>query len=231
MVANEPFDEIQANYRLLHPGKIGRISDIHANLNVLRRALELLHEHKVEQILCAGDLVEKGHDGDAVIELLQTIAIPCVMGNHDFDAIGNQAWLRENSDLSHPALRGALLREETLLYLKQLPKALKFVCNDQRLFLGHGAPWSTNEYIFPTRSRHIFERIVREAQADIVILGHTHMPMCIQIGKTFIVNPGAIGGNRDGQTTCAILSLPAFEFQVYSLETALVINLQHLKFS
>ena len=213
------------SYELPHSAKIGIISDIHANLDALRRALELLNRHGVERILCAGDLVEKGHAGDAVVALLQTAAVPCVMGNHDFDAIGNQAWLRENSDLSHPALRGVLLQEETLHFLKHLPRSLNFASKERRLFLGHGAPWSTNEYIFPTSAVHHFERIARETQADVVILGHTHVPMCVQMDKTIIVNPGAVCGNRNNEATCAILTLPDLAFQLYSLETGLGINI------
>ncbi len=206
--------------------RIGLIADIHANLSPLHRALEIFRQHNVSQVLCAGDLVEKGAEGDAVVELIRAASILCVMGNHDFDVIGNQAWLRENSDLSHPALSGVVLKEETLRFLKHLPRSLTFDWNGRRLFLAHGAPWSTNEYIFPTSYPHVFERLVREAQADVVILGHTHVPMCVQVGSTLILNPGAVCGNRNLEATCAVLTLPALDFRIYSLETGSVINLR-----
>ncbi len=56
-------------------------------------------------------------------------------------------------------------------------------------------------------------------------LGHMHMPMCVQINKTLVVNPGAICGNRKQEATCAILTLPDLVFQLYSVETGLVVNI------
>ncbi|MBA3869245.1 MAG: hypothetical protein H0X30_08830 [Anaerolineae bacterium] len=51
------------------------------------------------------------------------------------------------------------------------------------------------------------------------------MPMCVQINKTLVVNPGAICGNRKQEATCAILTLPDLVFQLYSVETGLVVNI------
>src|SRR5215216_4127046 len=106
--------------------KIGLIADIHANIDALERAFEVLNALAPDVILCVGDLVEKGSTGDLVVERLRALAVPCVMGNHDFDTVGNQAWLRENADLSHPAMQGRLLKDETLSFLSDLPKQLIF---------------------------------------------------------------------------------------------------------
>jgi putative phosphoesterase len=190
--------------------KIGLIADIHANLEALQRALEILDQQQSDQIICAGDVVEKGSAGDAVVALLRTANIACVMGN--------QAWLRANADLSHPATQGRLLSDETLSYLASLPKSIVFTWEERRVVMTHGAPWSTNEYIFPNSSVQIFQQIANEAQADVVVLGHTHTPMCIRINTTRIINPGAVSGNYlDGKGTCAVLTLPDCLFQVYSL--------------
>jgi len=205
---------------------IGLIADIHANLVALQRGLDLLRTHQPDVILCAGDLVEKGAEGDAVVEQIRSLAIPCVMGNHDFDTIGNQAWLRANADLSHPAMQGRLLKDETLAYLKALPKSLDFTWDEKRVVLSHGAPWSNSEYIFPNSSARIFERIVQETHSpDIVILGHTHIPMCIQVNTTRIINPGAVCGNYPGgKGSFAVLTLPDFRFQIYGIDDGSLLN-------
>jgi putative phosphoesterase len=205
--------------------KIGIISDIHANLDALQRALAILRSQQPNQILCAGDIVERGSDGDSVVQLLKASDIPCVMGNHDFDAVGNQAWLRANADLSHPAMQGRLLKDETLAYLTSLPKTLAFVWEKCRVVLTHGAPWNTNEYVFPTSVPQIFQRIVSETQADVVILGHTHIPMSVQVNDTRIINPGAVCGNYpDGKGTCAVLHLPDLLVQIFSLESGALLT-------
>jgi putative phosphoesterase len=205
--------------------KIGLISDIHANLEALQRSLAIFSKHAVDQVLCAGDLVEKGPSGDAVVALIRTMAIPCVMGNHDFDAISNQAWLRANADLSHPAMEGRLLNDETLSFLAALPKALSFTWENRHVFLAHGAPWSTNEYIFPTSPPRFFQRIADETQADVVVLGHTHIPMCIQVNQTRMINPGALSGNYpENDGTCAVLNLPEGVIQWYSITSGLLVR-------
>jgi putative phosphoesterase len=205
--------------------KIGLIADIHANLAALERSLEILNVQKVDQIVCAGDIVEKGSDGDVVVGLLRKLDIPCVMGNHDFDAIGNQSWLRNNADLSHPAMQGKLLQDETLSFLRSLPQSLEFTWEGRRLVLTHGTPWSTNEYVFPTSSTSVFERICKETQADVVVLGHTHTPMCVQINGTRIINPGAVCGNYpDGKGSCAVLTLPQCLLQIYSFQEGTILS-------
>jgi putative phosphoesterase len=35
-------------------------------------------------------------------------------------------------------------------------------------------------------------------EADIILLGHTHLPMIRRIGNQTVVNPGSVGQPRDG---------------------------------
>jgi putative phosphoesterase len=208
------------DYPPLDMTKIGLVADIHANLAALERSLEFLRAQDVDAIVCAGDLVEKGAQGDAVVALLQVQAIPCVMGNHDFDAIGNQDWLRANADLNHPAMQGKLLKADSLAYLRALPSQLEFTWDERRVVLTHGAPWSNNEYIFANSSARLFERIVAETGgADVVILGHTHQPMHLPFQGTRIINPGAVCGNHGSSTgSFGIMTLPDFRLDIFSVE-------------
>ena len=106
--------------------KVGLIADIHADLPELNTALELLEQYRVDLVVCAGDLVEKGVDGEAVVRFIRERQILCVQGNHDFDAIGNQHWLRENADPNNPVAKSRFLSDDTLEYLAALPFALEF---------------------------------------------------------------------------------------------------------
>ncbi len=209
--------------------RIGLIADIHCDLTGLGLALDLLREKHVHTILCAGDIVEKGDgpDGDAVIELLTAYKIPCVQGNHDFDAVGNQRWLRENGDPQNPNYHRRLLAESSLDHVLHLPDVLRFEWEDRRVLLAHGAPWSAQIYIYPNSPRDVYDRIAVEAQADVVILGHTHRPMQVQIGDLLVVNPGSVCDHGDalGSRTCGILSLPDGAFDLYDLRTGGKIDL------
>ncbi len=55
--------------------KIGIISDIRSDAIALRKALDLLRAEGVDQIVCAGDLVNKGGDSEGVVRLIQSEAI------------------------------------------------------------------------------------------------------------------------------------------------------------
>ena len=48
-----------------------------------------------------------------------------------------------------------------------------------------------------------------EADADIVLYGHTHQQVVRRVGRALVVNPGSAGDGRDprngGQLSCAVL--------------------------
>jgi len=207
--------------------KIGLISDIHADLTGLERALKFLNSHGVDQILCAGDLVEKGTDGDAVVKRIREDDIPCVMGNHDEMIYGNQQWMRKFGEKDHPALEGRWLADETLKFCMNLPKTLRFTFGDWELslLLAHGSPTSNVEYVFPMNPENMMRNVVKSAQADIVVLGHTHQPMWIKVDEQWIFNPGST--HSDEGNSCAILELPAIKYEVYDLRTFNSVKVEH----
>ncbi|GAB4470997.1 MAG: metallophosphoesterase family protein [Anaerolineae bacterium] len=194
--------------------KLGVISDIHADLSALTAALYILRREGVDRIVCAGDLVERGPYGDEVIELIRRGSIPCVQGNHDRDAIDNQRWLRENAIPDHPGL----LNAESLAFLGQLPRVLHLELTGQRLTVAHGAPWSPDVYLMPGAPRWLYEQALAEAETDILIVGHTHIPLQVSIGDGLVLNPGSVCGvYTSGSRTCAILTLPGHKWQVFGL--------------
>jgi putative phosphoesterase len=200
--------------------KVGLLSDIHCDLYTFRLALDLLHEEGVDAIVCAGDIAEKGDgaSGDAVVTLMQLLNIPCVRGNHDGDAIGNQRWLRENGDPANPNFANRLHTEATLAYFAALPLTLNFVWKGKRVLLAHGTPWSEHMYLYYNSPREVYERIRQDTDADVLIVGHTHRPMCMQFNGLTVINPGAVS-SMDGSGTCGVLYLPEARLDVFNIRT------------
>src|SRR5688572_6742223 len=99
--------------------KVGIISDIHADLDGLEKALALLKAAKVDKIICAGDLVERGRDGDAVVQRIQEEQIESVLGNHDMLARGNQVYCLKYPERfpDYP-----VLNEDSLSFVEGLPR-------------------------------------------------------------------------------------------------------------
>jgi putative phosphoesterase len=208
--------------------EIGIIADIHADFHALRIALDIMGGQGADITLCAGDLVEKGPYGDKVVELLREQAIPCVMGNHDYSARANYTWRLEHPDLAERYHDVSL---ETLSYLKDLPQTLELSLEGRCLHVAHGTPWSFDTYVFPYSSRQVFKRVAHVANADVVILGHTHEPMVARFRERWIVNPGSVCETYShGSGTCAVLSLPSCNLKVFDLKHGKRTNVQYVEF-
>lgn len=53
----------------------------------------------------------------------------------------------------------------------------------------------------------------REAEADVVLFGHTHEPLCDRVGPMWVVNPGSVRGYY--LTTYAVLTLTGEELECH----------------
>ncbi len=209
--------------------KIGLISDLHADLKMLRQALNVLDDQAADVILCAGDLVYRGQEDDAVVELVRKRALPCVQGNHDADAADTQAWVLRNADVED--MRSQLLNEASLEFVAGLPETLRFTWDNVRVLLAHGTPENKFETLFPESPSERFQKIAAASEADVLILGHTHQVMQVRVGKVWFLNPGSVWHNRFGavKQTCALLTLPEVDFQVFDVVTGYLIGVNAIE--
>lgn len=186
--------------------KIGVFADVHGNLAGLHQVLQIFADLKVDELICAGDLTDKGPHGDAVIDVMQSRQILCVQGNHDATS-----WLR------HPEL----LTPESIHYLSQLPPILKFAWADVSVCVSHANPWQDSSiYVYPTSSVALFREVLKYVDERILILGHSHQPMFVQVDEKIILNPGSVYDNRHiPQRTCGVLTLPPCQFDIYDIAT------------
>lgn len=212
--------------------KIGIISDIHAQYDSLEKALTIFEREGVDEIFCAGDLVEKGTDGNKVIQTIIQRKISCVRGNHDEAAVTNQRWFRKNLDskgvnnILEALNRGEtietpLLSDKAIVFLQNLPFKREFLIQGIKILMVHGSPLSNSQYLMPAMPDSMFRKILRDVDADIVICGHTHSPMLRKVGDMLLLNPGSVcnsPNNRESHT-CAILSLPDKNFNVFFTDT------------
>ncbi|MFC6590670.1 metallophosphoesterase family protein [Deinococcus lacus] len=78
--------------------RLAVIADIHGNLDALRAVLADIRSQGADQILVNGDVVNRGPDSVAVLELLLALEPPVrfLLGNHD-DLLA--LWQARSSDL------------------------------------------------------------------------------------------------------------------------------------
>jgi putative phosphoesterase len=195
--------------------KIGIFSDVHGHLDELHKTLRLFERLNVDQILCAGDLVDKGLHSDGVIDLMRELNIPCVQGNHDSKA--QFVWFMYNEPL----------QERSLTYLTSLPASLTFHWAGVEVYITHANPWQdASIYLYPSRPAVLFREIVKAVDGQVIILGHTHHPMYVQFEGKVIINPGSIYSNRDRpERTGGVLSLPDCHFELYDVDTGTIVSM------
>jgi putative phosphoesterase len=198
--------------------KIGLLADIHADHDALCRALDILAREQVDMLLCAGDLVEKGVQGDAVVEQIRARAVPCVQGNHDQVAPDTQVKLHSKLAMGEAVDERNFLSAASLAFLAELPFERRYTLLGMRILLVHGSFRSNLDYLFPISPDIKFKNLARDAKADVIICGHTHQPMHIRASGTHFINPGAVCGERAyGSHTCAVFNLPTLRLTVFDI--------------
>jgi putative phosphoesterase len=207
---------------------VGVIADLHGDYEGFLKALELFEQQGISQILCAGDIVDRGSNADDIVRTFQARNIVCIGGNHDRTVVANQARWRETDKPERLRELGRIVSDETIAYLESLPDTFSLNIAGKRILIGHGTPWSDVMTVYPDSRQSTYDRILKEygADYDIIILGHTHQPLHATIGNLHILNPGSIYGItiRDSHTF-ATLKLPECEFTLYDVRTGEQVNL------
>jgi len=199
--------------------RVGLLSDIHGELNGLEKALGLLDDLGIDHIVCAGDLVNGSGHNDMVVALIRERNIPCVMGNHDRDAPQNDAFIRQEEDTANPRFRRWLLKPATLEFLKALPRTKELTIGEHSILLTHSNMKGPMAYIYADSHPNRFTYILDEHPVDLVVMGHTHVPMHVKIHNSHIVNPGSVYRNRTGNMTqsCGIFDFETMQLTVLDL--------------
>ena len=166
--------------------KIGIISDIHADPRALRRTLEDMPS--VDKVLCAGDVISDYRFCAETVELLQQAQVQCIQGNHERGFFGgcNPDYLKKCQREFAPSLLDFLVAAPTLLEMEAAGRTVLMV---------HASPWEPfDAYIYPQSPQ-----LARFAPLpyDVVILGHTHVPMVHRVDGVTVINPGSCSQPRD----------------------------------
>jgi predicted phosphodiesterase len=152
------------------------LSDIHANLIALETVLSAA-DKQYDLLWCLGDVVGYGPRPNECVELIRSKAALCVMGNHDWAALGRAG---VNVDDFNPQARQAVLwtraqlSPENRAYLDGLPDMPIHAPQGSTILVTHASPrepvW---EYILTPMTA--MENFAEFSEA-ICLVGHTHKP-------------------------------------------------------
>lgn len=198
------------------------LSDLHANLTAFQAVLEAA-EGRWDRAVCLGDVVGYGPDPNEVIDRVRDLGATTIRGNHDKAGCG----LTEAEDFNAVARAAALwtrqnLRPENLTYLRELPAGPMEV---DGIALMHGALRDEDEYVFAPAQA--LESLL-ESPSAVSFFGHTHfqggfslrenrlqvlqvrpgtgssfLPLRLEPGTRYLLNPGSVGQPRDGDARAA----------------------------
>ncbi|MEN8098172.1 MAG: metallophosphoesterase family protein [Chloroflexota bacterium] len=177
-------------------------SDLHANWEALlwmQRA-----EPEPDAILFLGDAVGYGPDPGPCIQWLQANATAAVQGNHDYGLANNTCGgtMLELHDLAIATLAYAwkVVPAIHIDYLRQLPQQVTLDLDGVSFHLVHGTPveplYAKLNLLFTKQD--ILHRIFDSVDADVVLMGNTHVPAIRKIDGKLLVNPGSLGQPRYG---------------------------------
>lgn len=195
--------------------KVAVFSDVHGNLPALNAVLEDIKSREIDEVYCLGDLVDFAPWSNEVISLIERLEIPCLMGNHDeriaFDhdieplvKHGAEETAARIIAINHTK---KILTPNSKVFLSQLSRhlPLEFKIGQKKwsVLLVHGSTRSNDEYIYEDHSHIDLFDMLDTANADVLIMGHTHLPYVRKIFNTvgqqeaMAINCGSVGRSKE----------------------------------
>jgi putative phosphoesterase len=176
-------------------------SDVHGNAEALAAVLE----QPADYVLCAGDLVHFGPRPAECVDLVRQRATLVVRGNHDHGAgFGTDCraygpW--RSLDQAGRTIMDAALSPAHCRYLRSLALTETITLEGTRFAVVHAAPSDPLYHYLPPETRdEIWTAELAGVDADVLVLGHTHVPFVRTSNRPIVVNPGSVGLPRDGDT-------------------------------
>lgn len=177
--------------------RIALISDLHGNLHAFEAVLADIASRGITRIFNLGDLVGKGPDSAAVIDMSRAACEVTVQGNWDAKVAGDG---NNEQNIWHRAQIGP----ERCAYLAALPGSFDFTLSGRRVRLFHASHRGIYHRVHLTDSRDkhlaMFKNTVFTGDGpapDIVGYGDVHDAFTLSFSGKTLFNPGSVGNPLD----------------------------------
>ena len=201
--------------------RIAVISDVHGNLLALETVLADIQTRAPDIVVNLGDCVTSPLWPRETLELLDTLALPTVRGNHD-------RWIAQPADAPDwPSVvfsRNALTARQRAT-LGALPSTIDV---DDGVLAVHGTPASDTAYLLEDKvggrlalasGGTLLERL-GGVTAELVLCGHSHTQHVAAVGtRCLVINPGSVGLPRYAGNADAALNEAGSPHARYALAT------------
>ncbi|HEX4646353.1 MAG TPA: metallophosphoesterase family protein [Verrucomicrobiae bacterium] len=198
--------------------KFAIIADIHSNLEALQVVLADTKEQKCTHYACVGDVVGYGANPKECLDIVRTMGMPCVKGNHD-----EYCSTDEELDGFNPHAAEAVnwTRQQLTAEDRQWLRDLKYF----RLVTSFSMVHATLDG--PQRWGYVFDKLAAAASftyqnTAVCFFGHTHVPVAfirdtvvkggtyskfkVEPGRKYFINVGSVGQPRDNNPKAAYVT-------------------------
>lgn len=175
--------------------RIAILSDIHGNIWALEAVLADIRREGADLIVNAGDILSGPLEPSATADLLMSLDLPTIRGNHERNLLECEQRRGAPSDqyaYEHTS-------ETQRAWLRALPAVLAL---SDDIFMCHGTPASDLTYLLEhvdangaslARNEEV-ERHLEGIAQGLIICGHSHRPRAYAVsGGRLAVNPGSVG--------------------------------------
>lgn len=188
------------------------LSDIHSNLEALQAVLEDMRTIRFQRMICLGDVVGYAASPKDCLDLLRTLEIEVLQGNHDF-AVIDDAILLEMSGPAVVSIRYA--REQLSPSRRDFLAALPMVASHGDVQFVHSSLDHPEAWTYLRRKPEIRAHFAAQTR-PVCFCGHTHIPAVFRLNSAgdidslgssgriklppdekILINAGSIGQPRD----------------------------------
>ncbi|PAP77150.1 metallophosphoesterase family protein [Rubrivirga marina] len=200
--------------------RLAVLSDIHANLPALRKAMQVAEARGADVLVNLGDVVGYGPDPVECLDVVRREFAINILGNHDAAVAGELDKAIPPDGQAAIELHRTVLDPDRLDWLASLPYAVEA----HGATFVHAAPdepekWPRLESLRDT------QRQFRAFDTDICFIGHSHRQAIVsdtigvfrvRPGHRFLVNVGSVGQprDRDPRLGFALFDTDAFAVQL-----------------
>jgi len=194
------------------PVRVALISDVHGNLAALQAVMEHARANGVTAFLNAGDAVGLPHPVET-IDLLREKEVLSVIGNIDRAALRIASGKKVNDRQLEMATE--MLGKDGMEWLASLPDDLRLDICGRTVLVTHASPGQEAEKLTAFTPENRLRHLAGTSRADVIVTGHSHMPMVRECAGTVFVNPGSVGRPRDGpEASYALLDFPSMNVKL-----------------
>jgi predicted phosphodiesterase len=198
--------------------RIGLIGDIHAEDELLERALDVLASRGVDLVAATGDIADGSGSVDRCCALLASHRVVAVRGNHDRWLLAGTA--RELPDAT-PVDR---VTAESRRLLAELPEMVELKTVQGLALLCHGLGPNDMAKVGPDDAGYALEAnddlqsLIRGGAHRWILNGHSHRRMVRRFGGVTLINAGTLFRKHD---PCFLeLDFEATSGLVYSFDSS-----------